>query len=92
MYFKEKKHLSLYMACGDIVDVELSDNKFIINTEEALLYDILADKNNCNLIRQALMWQGCDAEPIINRILKQKELMEQDIKKLKELGLNIKIE
>jgi predicted transcriptional regulator len=79
------------MACGDIVDVELNDNKFIINTKEALLYDILTDKNNIELIKQALKWQGYNVELVINRILKPKELMDQDIKKLKDLGLNIQI-
>lgn len=79
------------MACGDIVDVEIKENQLIINTDELLLYDILTEEKNRDLIKQAVNWQGLNLEIVINRIFKQSELIQQDIDKLKSLGINLKI-
>ncbi|MDD2227135.1 MAG: hypothetical protein PHH71_00925 [Clostridia bacterium] len=79
------------MACGDIVNVEIKENNFIIITDEQILYDTLTDNSNPQLIKQALNLQGFDGEIIINRTLKQNELVAQDIEKLKNFGLNVKI-
>jgi len=79
------------MACGDIINVEIKENNFIITTDEQILYDTLTDNSNPQLIKQALNLQGFEGEVIINRILKQNELVAQDIERLKNLGLNVRI-
>lgn len=91
LFLKEKKHITLHMACGDIVDVEIKENQLIINTDELLLYDILIQEKNKSLLEQAISWQGLKLDIIINRILRQSELVQQDIDKLKNLGINLKI-
>lgn len=79
------------MACGDIVDVEIKENQLIINIDEPLLFDILTEEKNKDLIKQAINWHGLNWEIVINRIFKQSELIEQDIEKLKNLKINLKI-
>lgn len=91
LFLKERKHITLYMACGDIVDVEIKNNQLIINTDELLLYDILTEAKNIDLIKESINWLGLKLEIVVNRIFKQSELIEQDIEKLKNLGINLKI-
>lgn len=91
LYLKENKHIMLHMACGDIVDVEIKEDQFVINTDELLLYDILTDEKNKTLLKQALTQQALKLDIVINRIFKQSELIQQDIDKLKNLGINLKI-
>lgn len=79
------------MACGDIINVKIKENQLIINIDEPLLFDILMEEKNKDLIKQAINWQGLNLEIIVNRIFKQSELIEQDIKKLKNLKINLKI-
>ena len=71
------------MACGDITDIEFTNNRFVINVEENMILTLLQEGKK--EIEKALRWQGIDCEVIIN--LKKVELSEeeQDILKLKNV-------
>ena len=92
LYLKEKKHIALQIACGDIIDTRLEDDKFVITTDDAYLEKILTAPENKKIIEDALAWQGIICNLEVHRKLKTSELQKQDIEKLKSLGLEIKVE
>ena len=91
LFLKEKKHIALQIACGDIIDTSLENEKFVITTDDAYLEKILTAPENTKIIEDALAWQGLKCRLVVNRKLKTSELQKQDIEKLKSLGLEIKV-
>lgn len=89
---KEKKQIALQIACGDIVDTRIDGENFVITTDDAYIEKILTEPQNKKIIEDALVWQGQKCNLIVNRKLKLAELQQQDIEKLKKLGLEIKVE
>ena len=76
------------MACGDITDVELEGNRFIINIYDGTLVNMLTDGKR--EIENALRWQGFDFQVEIRVKEKEYSKSERDIKILKEtFGDNI---
>ena len=92
LYLKEKKYISLQIACGDILDVSVLGNNFVINTKEQLIYELLMQNKNQEIIKKALEWQGFCGNIIVNRLLKNEDLVKADLEKLKLLGIEIKLE
>ena len=92
LFLKEKKHIALQIACGDIIDTDLAEDKFVITTDDAYIEKILTTPENTKIIEDALAWQGITCKLVVNRKLKTSELQKQDIEKLKSLGLEIKVE
>ena len=93
LFLKEKKHIALQIACGDIIDTRLEGGeRFVITTDDAHLEKILTASENKTIIEDALAWQGLKCRLVVNRKLKTSELQKQDIEKLKSLGLEIKVE
>ena len=92
LFLKEKKHIALQIACGDVTNIKLLDNKLIITTDEKYITKILENAENQKILKDALSWQGIYAEIEVKRLLKLAELQEMDLNKLKGLGLDIKIE
>ncbi len=83
LLLKEKRQIALHVACGDITDVELKEDKFIINVKENMLAHILEEGKV--QIERAISWQGFELKVIVN--LKEKEVLpeDEDIEKLKEI-------
>ena len=83
LYLKEHKQIALHVACGDITDVQLTDDKLIINTFAGTLVRLLEEGKR--EIERALRWQGLDLDVEI----KIKELdidpAQKDIQKLQEV-------
>ena len=91
LYLKEQKLISLYIACGDIMEVSLNENKFVIKTEEQLIYSILMSPENFKFLKQAFDWVNFKGEIEVIKIESQEEKIEKDIKKLKDLNLDLTI-
>ena len=71
------------MACGDITDVQLENDKIIVNIEEGMLSDLL--KEGRREIENALRWQGLDLKLEINLVESKSLPQQQDINTLKKL-------
>ena len=71
------------MACGDITDVQLENDKIIVNIEEGMLSDLL--KEGRREIENALRWQGLDFKLEINLVESKSLPQQQDINTLKKL-------
>lgn len=89
---KEKKYIALQIACGDITDSRQEKNAFVIASEEKFILSVLEKPENKKIIEEALKWQGVNLPLVIERKIKLSELQEQDLQKLKSLGLEVKIE
>lgn len=83
LYLREKKEIALHVACGDIRDVELRDNDFIINVSDGMMINLLED--GINKIKNAIRWQGFDFNLKLKIKTNQKSAEEEDIEKLKNM-------
>ena len=92
LFLKEKKHIALQIACGDVTNLKLDNGKMIITTDEKYISKILENPENQKILKDALSWQGISADVEVRRVLKTSELQEMDLIKLKGLGLDIRIE
>ena len=89
LYLKEHREVALHVACGDITDVAIDENKFIINIFDGMLVNLIKDGKS--VIERAIRWQGLELDVVIN--CKQVVLSdsEQDLKRLNEVFDNVKI-
>ncbi len=83
LFLKEHRQIALHVACGDITDVALDGNNFIINIEDGMMENLLNEGKR--EIESALRWQGLDLNVILNIKVTEKTPEEQDIEKLKNL-------
>ena len=89
LYLKEHREIALHVACGDIVDVELNGQKFVINLFDGMLINLLEEGKR--KIEEALRWQGLDLQVIINVKKQVLSDSEQDLKRLNEIFEDVKI-
>lgn len=89
LYLKENREIALHVACGDITDVAVEGDKFIINLFDGMLINLLEEGKR--VIERALRWQGLELKVQIN--VKQQVLStsEQDLKRLSQVFDNVKI-
>lgn len=89
MFLKERKEIALHVACGDITDVAVEGNKFIINLFDGMLINLLQEGKR--EIERALRWQGLELDVVINCKKEVVSTSEQDIKRLNEVFENVQI-
>ena len=89
LYLKENRQIALHVACGDITDVAIEGDKFVINLFDGMLVNLLEEGKR--VIERALRWQGLELEVKIN--CKQEVLSdsEHDLRRLKEVFDNVQI-
>ena len=89
LYLKENREIALHVACGDITDVAVEGDRFIINLFDGMLINLLEEGKR--IIERALRWQGLELKVQIN--VKQQVLStsEQDLKRLSQVFDNVKI-
>ena len=92
LYLKTKKYITLQIACGDIVDVEIVGKNFVINTEEQMVYNTITAPHNIQALKDAFKWLELDFEIIVNRLLRKDEEQAKDFEKLKILGIEFRKE
>ena len=71
------------MACGDITDVKIENERLVVNVEEGMLAEILKDGRR--QIESALRWQGLDLKLEINLKESKSLPQQQDINTLKKI-------
>ena len=92
LYLKTKKCITLQIACGDIVNVEIVGRNFVINTEDQMVYNTITAPHNLQALKDAFKWLELDFEIIVNRHLRKDEEQARDFEKLKFLGIEFKKE
>lgn len=83
MYLRENKLIALHVACGDISDVVLENNKLIIRNSDDFLIRLLEDGRKD--LENAICWQGLNLELVIEKEDSKDQKMDRDIEKLKRL-------
>ena len=83
LYLKENHQIALYVACGDITDVKIIDDKLEINVLDSTMLSVLLDGKR--EIERALSWQGLNLIVEINQKIVPPSKDEEDIKKLREI-------
>lgn len=92
LYLKEKKMISLYVACGDILDVKIEDKFLVISTDQTLLFNLLNERQNIEVINEALKWQNFDGQIKVKKITNDSEKIMQDLKRLESLGIEVSLQ
>lgn len=83
LYLRENKLIALHVACGDISDVVLENNKLIIRNSDDFLIRLLEDGRKD--LENAIRWQGLNLELVIEKEDSKDQKMDRDIEKLKRL-------
>lgn len=81
LYLKEHKKISLFVACGDITDVQIENNQLFIKTSDDFLVSVLEEGKK--ELENALRWQGLNMEVKIVKFENDEQLRDKDIIKLK---------
>ena len=80
---RENHQIALYVACGDLKDVEIAENTLRVYVEDSTMHTLLTEGRR--ELERALSWQGLN----LNVEVLQKEIpltkAEEDIKKLKNI-------
>ena len=82
LYLKEHKKISLFVACGDITDVQIENNQLFIKTSDDFLVSVLEEGKK--ELENALRWQGLNMEVKIVKFENNEQLRDKDIIKLKQ--------
>ena len=83
LYLKEHRHIALHVACGDITDVALDGDKFVVNIYDGALVNLLTDGRRD--IESALRWQGLEHKLVVNVKEVEYTKVEKDLKRLNEV-------
>lgn len=83
LYLKERRLIALHVACGDITDVAISGNDFIINIDDGMMLNLMREGRR--EIESALRWQGFELNVVINTKNIIKSPCEQDVEKLQKI-------
>lgn len=82
IYLREHNNIALHIACGDITEVDVCDNKFQIYTTEKYIIELLSNEENAKQLKNAISWLGYSDYEIIQK--QKKKSAEDDIKTLKK--------
>ena len=80
MYLKEHKKVALHVACGDITNAQIVDNKLVIRSSDDFLIDVL--ESGRKDIEAAIRWQGLELEFVVIKFESNEQKIAKDIKKL----------
>ncbi|MBE7075572.1 MAG: hypothetical protein E7375_00690 [Clostridiales bacterium] len=80
LYLKEHKKVALHIACGDITNAKVVENKLIIRSSDDFLIDIL--ENGRKEIESAIRWQGLDLQFEVVKFESDEQKINKDIKKI----------
>lgn len=89
LWLKERREIALHVACGDITDVAIDGNKFIINLFDGMLVGLIQEGKS--KIESALRWQGLEMEVVVNSKQEVLSTSDADIKRLKEVFDDVQI-
>lgn len=75
---------ALHVACGDITDVEIEKDELLISTDQEYLLSIISKEENLSEIINAIKYLGYNLKPVFKLADKPSQLVDEDIKVLKE--------
>ncbi len=58
VYLREHNNIILHIICGDITDVDIKNDVFIIKSEQKNIIDILSEPSNYNELKKAFEFFG----------------------------------
>lgn len=73
----------MHITCGNILDVDLIRNDFIIKTTENYIFEII--NNNKRQLKDCFESLGYNYEILVRKLVTKNEKVNQDIEKLKRL-------
>lgn len=65
VFLREHNNIILHIICGDITDVEIKDNVFIIKSEQKNIIDILNENSNYQELKKAFEFFGYEKFEIV---------------------------
>ena len=84
--------MSLLVACGDILDVDIIGNDFVINIVDKAIFDVVNKNENLSLLDNIFKSLNYDYKLVVNKKDKQEDLIQKDIELLTKLvGSKLKI-
>lgn len=84
--------MSLLVACGDILDVDIIGDDFVINIVDKAIFDVVNKNENLNLLDSIFKSLNYDYKLVVNKKDKQEDLIQKDIDLLTKLvGSKLKI-
>lgn len=86
LYLKERHKVALHVACGDITNPQIENNKLIIKTSDDFVLDVL--ENGRKEIENAIRWQGLELEFVIEKFESIDQKVSKDIKKIENFFKN----
>jgi len=86
LYLKEHHKVALHVACGDIANPVIEDNKLKIKTSDDLVLDVL--ENGRKDIENAIRWQGLELEFVVEKFESGEQKVSKDIKKIENFFKN----
>lgn len=91
LYLKEHKKVALHVACGDITNAKIEQDKLIIKSSDDFLVDVL--QSGQKDIENAIRWQGLDLKFEVVKFENSQQKTTKDIKKLEGFfGKKLEIE
>lgn len=89
---RQRCEMSLLVACGDIVDVDIIEENFVINIDDNSIYEIVNKEDNLKILKNIFESLGHQYNIVLNKKEKQQDLVQKDIEYLKKLvGDKLKI-
>lgn len=84
--------MSLLVACGDIVDVDINNQEYIINITDKAIYDVINKNENLSILQNIFKSLGYNYKLVINKKDRVEDLIQKDIELLTKLvGNKLKI-
>ena len=83
LFLKEHRHIALHVACGDITDVALDGDRFIVNVYDGTLVNLLTEGRR--EIESALRWQGLEQKLVVNVKEVEYTKVEKDLQRLNQV-------
>ena len=84
--------MSLLVACGDILAVDIIGNDFVINIVDKAIFDVVNKNENLSLLDNIFKSLNYDYKLVVNKKDKQEDLIQKDIELLTKLvGSKLKI-
>lgn len=60
IYLREHNNIILHIVCGDITDVSIQGDTFVICSEQKNVVELLTDPNNFKDLKTAFEFFGCN--------------------------------
>ena len=74
----------MFVSCGEILDLEIKDEKLVAKTDKEYIFELISSNNNLLAIKRSLRFLGIDLGFEILKTQSKDHLEKQDIDFLKD--------